>query len=158
MTIATINPTSGQVEASFPSHDAGQIERRLASAAAAHATLRRCSYRQRSTWMRAAADLLEGDAETLAHTLTREMGEPLAQARAEAMKCARTMRYYAEHAEAFPRRSAARRSGGGGCLARVHALPAAGGRCSRSCPGTSLFWQALRVRLPGAYGGQRRIG
>jgi len=51
--------------------------------------------------MRAAADLLEADAAPLAEILTREMGKPIGAARAEVAKCAKGMRFYAEHAEAF---------------------------------------------------------
>ena len=51
--------------------------------------------------MKAAADLLEADVESVAQMVTREMGKPIAQSRAEVLKCAKNMRFYAEHAESF---------------------------------------------------------
>jgi succinate-semialdehyde dehydrogenase/glutarate-semialdehyde dehydrogenase len=51
--------------------------------------------------MNACADILEADVERAARILTLEMGKPIAQARAEVLKCAKSMRFYAEHAESF---------------------------------------------------------
>ncbi len=51
--------------------------------------------------MRQSAELLEAEADTVAAILTTEMGKTLASARAEALKCARNMRFYADHAEEF---------------------------------------------------------
>lgn len=101
MAIATVNPTSEDVVEEFASHDAAEVERRLALADAAVAELARTSFTQRAAWMNAAADLLEADLDTLARTITVEMGKPIAQARAEVLKCAKGMRFYAEHAEEF---------------------------------------------------------
>jgi succinate-semialdehyde dehydrogenase / glutarate-semialdehyde dehydrogenase len=101
MPIAITNPTTGLVEEEFAEHTADEVERRLALAQAAHETLRRESFATRATWMNAAADLMEADADTLAALVVREMGKPLAQARAEALKCVKNMRFYAANAEAF---------------------------------------------------------
>jgi len=51
--------------------------------------------------MRTAADVLTSDEDALAEAVTVEMGKPIAQSRAEVRKCAKSMRFYAEHAEAF---------------------------------------------------------
>jgi succinate-semialdehyde dehydrogenase/glutarate-semialdehyde dehydrogenase len=101
MAIAVINPTTGITEQTFEAHDAAEIERRLAAAAAATAALRRLSYTERGVWMRAAADILEAEAEQVAVMITREMGKPIAQSRGEALKCVKNMRFYAEKAEHF---------------------------------------------------------
>lgn len=101
MAIATVNPATGETEKTFPPHDAAEVERRLALAAAAFNTLKGTTFAQRAEWMRAAADLLDADRESLAEILTREMGKPIAASRAEVAKCARGMRFYAEHAEGF---------------------------------------------------------
>ena len=48
-----------------------------------------------------AADVLDAERERVAALMTTEMGKTLAAAAAEADKCARTFRFYAEHAEGF---------------------------------------------------------
>ncbi|GAA2045871.1 NADP-dependent succinic semialdehyde dehydrogenase [Agromyces tropicus] len=101
MSIATVNPATGDPVEQFEPHDAAEVERRIAQADAAARALRSTTYGERAAWMRAAADLLEEDLESLARTLTVEMGKPIAQARAEVGKCARNMRFYAENAERF---------------------------------------------------------
>lgn len=101
MSIATINPTTGETEQEFAAHDAAEIERRIALADAAAVTLRTTTYAQRSEWMRAAADALEADVDELARLITVEMGKPIAQSRGEVLKCVKNMRFYAEKAEHF---------------------------------------------------------
>ncbi|MCU1581789.1 MAG: succinate-semialdehyde dehydrogenase, partial [Microbacteriaceae bacterium] len=101
MTIATINPTTGKTEKEFPAHDAAEVERRIGEAAAAFTALHDTSFAQRAEWMRAAADILEEEADETARMLVVEMGKPIAQAKAEVLKCAKNMRFYAEHAEQF---------------------------------------------------------
>ncbi len=101
MAIATINPTTGQTEQTFEAHDAAEVERRIALATQAAATLRRASYAQRAEWSRSTADLLESEGEELARIITIEMGKPIAQSRAEVLKSVKNLRFYADHAEEF---------------------------------------------------------
>ena len=101
MAIATVNPTTGITEKTFDAHDSQEIERRIALADAATRGMRTTSFAERAQWMNAAADLLEADADEIARVMTTEMGKPLAQAKAEALKCVKGMRFYAEHAEQF---------------------------------------------------------
>jgi succinate-semialdehyde dehydrogenase/glutarate-semialdehyde dehydrogenase len=51
--------------------------------------------------MNEAADLMEADVDKLATMIVREMGKPITQARGEALKCVKNMRFYAGNAEAF---------------------------------------------------------
>ena len=101
MALATVNPATGIVEREFEPHDAREVERRIAVATTAATLLRATTFDTRAGWMRASADLLETQADDVAAILTTEMGKPLASARAEALKCVRNMRFYAEHAEQF---------------------------------------------------------
>lgn len=101
MAIATINPATGKTEKTFEPHDATEVERRIALADAATRAMRTTTFAERAVWMRSAADLLEAEADEIALIMTTEMGKPLAQAKGEALKCVKGMRFYAEHAEGF---------------------------------------------------------
>ena len=101
MAIATINPFTGRTEQEFEPHTDAEVEERIAATHAAFAELRRTSFAQRAEWMRAAAQLLEDDVEKLARIITIEMGRPIKGARAEVLKCAKGLRFYADHAEEF---------------------------------------------------------
>ncbi|MGH3639698.1 MAG: NADP-dependent succinic semialdehyde dehydrogenase [Mycobacterium sp.] len=101
MTIATVNPATGETVESFEPHDNAEVARRIAEAAEAAVTLRDTTFAQRAEWMNATADIMEADVEQVARMLTLEMGKPIGQARAEVGKCVKNMRFYAEHAESF---------------------------------------------------------
>jgi succinate-semialdehyde dehydrogenase / glutarate-semialdehyde dehydrogenase len=101
LAIATINPTTGVTEQEFEAHDEAEIERRIAAAQSAFEALRSTTFAQRAAWMRAAADAMEADVEQVARLIAIEMGRPLKASRAEVLKCAKGMRYYADHAEEF---------------------------------------------------------
>lgn len=101
MPIATTNPTTGRVEQTFQPLDAAEIEERLDRAYTAADELRQTAFATRARWMNTAADLMEREVEGTAAILTNEMGKTIAQSRAEVLKCATAMRYYAENAERF---------------------------------------------------------
>lgn len=101
MAIATVNPYTGLTEQEFEAHTDEEVDARIAAALAAFAELKKTTFAQRAEWMRAAADLLEQDVEQLARIITIEMGRPIKGARAEVLKCAKGLRFYADHAEEF---------------------------------------------------------
>jgi succinate-semialdehyde dehydrogenase/glutarate-semialdehyde dehydrogenase len=101
MAMAVTNPTTGLVEKEYEEHTEADIEQRLATAQAAHETLRRTSYDQRAQWMNAAADIMESDVAERAAMMVREMGKPITQAEGEVLKCVKNMRFYAAKAEEF---------------------------------------------------------
>ena len=101
MSMTTVNPATGETVETFEPHDDAEVARRIAEAAEAAITLRDTTFAQRAEWMNATADIMEADVEQAARMLTLEMGKPIGQARAEVLKCAKNMRFYAEHAESF---------------------------------------------------------
>ena len=101
MSMKVTNPATGVVEAEYPLDTPEQVEEKLALAQKAHLTLRQMSFAERGKLMHAAADLMESEVESTATMVTREMGKPIAQSRAEVLKCANNMRYYADNAEAM---------------------------------------------------------
>ncbi len=99
--IATVNPATGKTEQIFDALDDDEVERRLALAAEAAASYRRTTFAERARWMVTAAELLEGEIPDVARVMTTEMGKTFASAKGEAAKCAKGLRWFAEHAEAL---------------------------------------------------------
>ncbi|PRH77360.1 NADP-dependent succinic semialdehyde dehydrogenase [Streptomyces solincola] len=99
MPIATVDPTTGETLRTFDELDAEGVEKRLAAAAEAFRAHRATPFAERARLLRRAADLLDADQDEIARTMTTEMGKPLKAARAEAAKCAKAMRWYADNAE-----------------------------------------------------------
>ncbi|MGR8007127.1 NADP-dependent succinic semialdehyde dehydrogenase [Streptomyces hypolithicus] len=101
MPIATVNPATGETIKTFDALGAEEIERRLALATTAFAHHRTTDFAQRAELLNRAADLLEAEQQDIGRTMTTEMGKPVAAARAEAAKCAKAMRWYAQNAPAL---------------------------------------------------------
>ncbi len=101
MSIATINPTTGETLKTFDPLTDREIETKLALAAEAFEKHRQTTFQQRSQWLNKAADILERDKQKFAQIMTTEMGKPFQAAIAEAEKCAKVCRFYAEKAEEF---------------------------------------------------------
>ncbi|GAA2522374.1 NADP-dependent succinic semialdehyde dehydrogenase [Pilimelia columellifera] len=101
MSIATVDPATGELIRRYDHLTAEQVEAALAASAAAFTRLRATGYVERARWLRAAADLLDAERDDIAATMTLEMGKPLAAARAEAAKCAIACRHYADHAASY---------------------------------------------------------
>ncbi len=55
MSIATINPATGETVKEFPADDAATIDRKIGEAEAAYQSLKGTTFAQRAEWMRAAA-------------------------------------------------------------------------------------------------------
>jgi succinate-semialdehyde dehydrogenase/glutarate-semialdehyde dehydrogenase len=101
MAIATINPATGETVKTFPELSEAEVRERIGVAHERWRSYRRTSFAERAEMLGASADLLEKEAGEIAATMTAEMGKTLAAARAEALKCAKGMRFYAEHAAEF---------------------------------------------------------
>ncbi|MEL6899677.1 MAG: NAD-dependent succinate-semialdehyde dehydrogenase [Cyanobacteria bacterium J06606_4] len=101
MSIASINPTTGETLKTFSALTEEQIESAIAQAQSTFETYRKTGFGQRSEWMQQAATLLLEQKAQLAELMTLEMGKTLGSAIAEVEKCAWVCRYYAEHAQAF---------------------------------------------------------
>ena len=100
-TIRSIDPATGAEFAAFEEDSAAVVEAKLAAAAAAVPQLGAAGWSGRAAWMLNAAHILEAEIDAVATLITKEMGKPIAQSRAEVTKSAHTMRFYAENAEKF---------------------------------------------------------
>ncbi|MEH3156530.1 MAG: NADP-dependent succinic semialdehyde dehydrogenase [Gordonia paraffinivorans] len=98
MAIATTNPATGEVLKEFDALSDAEIEEKVARAAQAARTHRATSLDERAAVLRSAADILDQDVDSLAVTMTTEMGKTITAAKAEIGKCAKGLRYYADNA------------------------------------------------------------
>jgi len=103
MTIATVNPATGETLRTFTPLDDGGIDAKLQRAQQAFRVNRKRSFAERAQRLRRASDILERRKEEFGRLMTIEMGKPITAAIAEAQKCALNCRYYADHGEAFLR-------------------------------------------------------
>lgn len=154
MPIASVNPATGEIIQTFEPLDAAGIERRLARAEAAFHGYRSTPFAARAELMHRAADLLDRDQDALARTMTEEMGKPLAAARAEAAKCAKAMRWYADHAEALladehPAPADVADSGASRAYVRYRPI----GPVLAVMPWNFPFWQVIRFAAPALMAG-----
>ncbi|GAB2923352.1 NADP-dependent succinic semialdehyde dehydrogenase [Streptomyces heilongjiangensis] len=154
MPIATVNPANGETLRTYEALGEEEIERRLATADRTFRTYRTTSFAQRARLLRRAADLLDEDTADVARVMTTEMGKPVRQARAEAAKCAKAMRWYAEHAEVLltdvePSAADVKDSGADRVLVRYRPL----GPVLAVMPWNFPLWQVIRFAAPALMAG-----
>lgn len=101
MSIASVNPATGETIRTFEPATENQIDERLTLAVKAFGQHRWLPMAERAAMMQRAADILEAEKQRLGHLMTLETGKPIGGAIAEAEKCASVCRYYAEHAESY---------------------------------------------------------
>jgi succinate-semialdehyde dehydrogenase/glutarate-semialdehyde dehydrogenase len=151
MPIATTNPATGETLRTFEEISEHELQACLERAATAAEEQRLVSFGQRAAWMRRAADLLDADQETVARTMTTEMGKTLKSARGEAAKCARGFRYYAEHAEELLADEPADPQAVGAASAYARYQPL--GVVLAVMPWNFPLWQAVRFAAPALMAG-----
>ncbi|TQK42948.1 succinate-semialdehyde dehydrogenase/glutarate-semialdehyde dehydrogenase [Streptomyces sp. SLBN-118] len=154
MPIATVNPATGETLRTFDALGPDEIERRLALAVIAFHKHRTTDFGERAQLLDRAASLLEEDQQSIARTMTTEMGKPVTAARAEAAKCAKAMRWYAAHAEqllADENPSTVDVKDSGATRASVHYRPL--GVVLAVMPWNFPLWQVVRFAAPALMAG-----
>ncbi|HLL48474.1 MAG TPA: NADP-dependent succinic semialdehyde dehydrogenase [Longimicrobiaceae bacterium] len=101
MAIASINPATGAILRTYDALTDDELDAKLRRADLVFRDYRRTPFADRARWMTRAAEILEAERQALGELMTREMGKPIGAAVAEAEKCARACRYYAENGERF---------------------------------------------------------
>ncbi|CAM5680881.1 NADP-dependent succinic semialdehyde dehydrogenase [Streptomyces purpurascens] len=154
MPIATVNPANGETLKTYEAMGQEEIERRLQLAEATFRTYRTTTFDERARLLNKAADLLEEDQQDIARVMTTEMGKPIQQARAEAAKCAKAMRWYAEHAEELladeePADTDVKDSGASRVRVRYRPL----GPVLAVMPWNFPLWQVIRFAAPALMAG-----
>ena len=97
--LEAVDPATGALIRRYPEMSERDVHVVLERADSAFEMWRRTDFSQRAHHMRAAADVLRRRAHEFAELMTREMGKPIRDARAEVDKCAGACAYFAAHAE-----------------------------------------------------------
>src|ERR1700733_7619550 len=151
MTIATINPSTGETVKTFTPATDAEIDAAPPRAPDRFVDYRHPSFAQRADWARRTADLLEAEADEVAAMMTLEMGKTLASARGEALKCAKGFRYYAQHAEAMLADEPADAAAVGASKAFLRHQPL--GVVLAVMPWNFPLWQVVRFAAPALMAG-----
>ena len=151
MAIATISPMTGETLQTFDALSAAEVDDRLARAATAFDSYRRTSFAERGGWARAAADLLDEQAQQVGELMTTEMGKTVKAAKAEIGKCSKGLRFYAEHAEAMLADEPVDAGAVGATRAFARYQPL--GPVLAVMPWNFPLWQAMRFAAPALMAG-----
>ncbi|MDP5181951.1 NADP-dependent succinic semialdehyde dehydrogenase [Blastococcus sp. BMG 814] len=151
MAIATINPATGETLKTYEPLTDEALEDRIARAAQAFARYRLTTPQQRAGWLTAAADVLDADTDGVAELMTTEMGKTLASAKAEVGKCAKALRWYAEHGPALLEPEPKDAAAVGAEQAYVVHQPL--GVVLAIMPWNFPLWQAMRFAAPALMAG-----
>lgn len=143
MSLASINPVSGELIAEYPVMTDTELSKALTGAATAFAAWRKTSFSDRRRILEAVARQLENERDVLGRLITQEMGKPITEARAEIDKCAWACRYYANEGEGLlkPQRVSTEKS-------RSYISFAPLGLILAIMPWNFPFWQVFRSAAP----------
>ena len=148
MAISTVNPATGEAVTTFEALTEEVIDQKIQRAADTFREYRKSSFAERSRMMLRAAEILDEEAEEFGRLMTSEMGKTLAAATAEAQKCARGCRYYAENAERFMADEEIELRG-----AKTYVRYQPLGPVLAVMPWNFPFWQVFRHVAPGLMAG-----
>ena len=99
----SVNPATGETLGAFAWAAPEEVERAISQSDAGYHQWRRESVSHRAQKLRDLGAALRNRAEEMAQTISREMGKPILQARAEVTKSAGLCDWYAEHGPAMLR-------------------------------------------------------
>ena len=147
-TFTTRDPATGEPLATYDALTPEALDRALDASAEAFRAHRQRPLADRAALLQRAAELLARDRERHAALMTREMGKPLAQARAEVDKCAWLCRFYAQHGPAWlaDERAETEAHWSGVAFAPLGPLLAV-------MPWNFPYWQAIRAAAPALLAG-----
>ncbi len=101
MTFQAINPTTGDVVASYDEMNPDMMKEIIGEVHDAFLAWRRTAFPKRAALMREARDILRSNARRYAILMAEEMGKPVHDGIVEVQKCALRCDFYAEHAADF---------------------------------------------------------
>ena len=142
--ITAVNPATDETVETYEPATAADVEDALSRADEALDAWRKRPIRERETRLERVAELLRDRTDEYAELMTREMGKPIEQARAEVEKCAWGCEHYAAHASAYL--SADHYASPPGTTAKTVYDPL--GVVLAVMPWNFPFWQVIRFAAP----------
>ncbi len=139
----SINPSTGEVFATYDRASLSTIEAKLSLADKAYRSWSSVSHNDRALCFNRFADALEANRDELALLAAREMGKPIRDGRAEISKCASLCRHYALEGEAILTPRCTEVDEG-----RVTLIYQPLGLIFSVTPWNFPFWQILRAAIP----------
>lgn len=100
-TFESINPTTGELLASYETHNPEKVKQALEAASGAFSVWSNKPVAERANVLRSIAAQLRIQKRELAELATREMGKPIQQSLDEVEKCAKTLEHYATEGPAM---------------------------------------------------------
>jgi succinate-semialdehyde dehydrogenase / glutarate-semialdehyde dehydrogenase len=97
----SVNPATGEVVETYDDHADDDVDAILDGAVETSASWAETPITDRQQLLEAAGEILRDRRDEYAELMTREMGKPIDEARAEVEKCARVCSFYAERAGEF---------------------------------------------------------
>jgi len=150
--IETIDPATGELLERIPLMGAAEIDAKLEAAARCAPSWRLRSFGERAVILQTVASLMRAQRDSLAVTAVREMGKPIAQARAEVEKCARGLEYFAEHGAAMLQAQTADSS-----AKRSYVAFRPLGVLMAIMPWNFPYWQVVRAAAPAMMAGNTMV-
>lgn len=151
--IVTINPATGAEIERFTFMSPEEIDARLDAARAAFLSWRREPAEARASLLRALGARLRASVEPLAQTAVREMGKPIAQARAEVEKCAWCCDFFAQQGPAMLADRLVPVDDGARSYVALRPL----GVIFAIMPWNFPYWQVFRAAVPAVVAGNAMV-
>jgi succinate-semialdehyde dehydrogenase / glutarate-semialdehyde dehydrogenase len=101
MTFKSVNPYTEEVNWTYDSFSFGECEAHIENSRAAFTRWSSLSVEERTKYLTKVAEVLRQNTDIYAEIITKEMGKPIKQSRAEIQKCALVCDYYAKNAAEF---------------------------------------------------------
>lgn len=150
--LKSINPYDPSRIVNYPQLSDMNLALRLGRAHSAFARYRQSSLMERAKCMNQMAALLRERSRELGEVITREMGKPISEARAEVKKCAWVCEYYAEHAAAFLKEKLVETEAGESLVIHEPLGP-----ILAVMPWNFPFWQVFRCAAPALMAGNTMV-
>ena len=150
--LEAIDPTTAKPLRTYPEMSDRETRAALERADAAYRQWRETSFPERARRMHGAAAVLRRRANEFAELMTREMGKPIKDARAEVEKCAGACAYFADHAETMLAAESARTD-----AAKSYWVYRPLGVVLAVMPWNFPFWQVFRFAAPNLMAGNAGV-